>query len=331
MKHLSALWRWRRGALIFGSLTLAITVLTAMSMLSARPVAAEETLSINKMKVEIMPEYDEPRVLVISQGDFNGPTDFNKKVSFKLPKDADVTEVCGLKKPNDEHLCQLYETTKVDDGLIVTFNLPVRDFYFEFYYNPVQGAGERNIDFNFFGAYKIESLALEVQQPARSSDFKLQPEAQQVSDAQGGKHYTYSFQKVEPDKPIALKMSYSKQDANPSVPKVKQGTAPVSTGGPEMGTMGLVVGIVGVLGIAVVLMVRKRSPFAPEPAASYTYVANAGRGRATSRTTSPTPRASGPTPQVSGGTARFCPNCGASVGPGDSFCHSCGKKMRGKR
>lgn len=317
MKCLSALWRWRRRALIGGDLILALALFTALSMLLVRPVAADETLSINKLKVQVMPEYDEPRVLVIYQGEFDGPADFNKKVSFKLPKDADVAEVCGLKKPNDEHLCQLYETTRADDGLILTYNLPVRDFYFEFYYNPVQGAGERNIDFNFVGTYKTESLELEVQQPLRSSDFKLQPEAQQVSDAQGFKHYTYSFQKVEPEKPVLLKMSYSKQDSNPSVAKVKQGAAPASTGGLEIGTVGLVVGVVAVLGVAVVFMVRKRSPLAPEPAISHTYVTNGGRGRAN--------------PRASGTSVRFCTSCGASVGSGDSFCRSCGKKIRGKR
>lgn len=316
MRWLRHLRQRRRRMLSLGNLVLPAMAFVILSILPVPTASAEEPLSINKMKVQVMPEYDEPRVLVISQGDFNGPAEFNKKVSFKLPKGANVTEVCGLKKPNDEHLCQLYETAQADDGLILTYNLPVRDFYFEYYYNPVQGSGPRDIDYSFIGTYKLDSLELEVQQPLRSTDFKLQPEANQVSEAGEFKHYTYTLTNVEPDKGIGLKISYTKQDSNPSVAKVKQGTAPSSAGGPEMGTVALVVGIVAVLAIAVILMTRRRSAFAPVPAASYRYVANGG-------TRNPARRS----PQSSG---RFCTACGASVGQGDSFCSSCGKKMRVK-
>jgi len=49
---------------------------------------ADEGMILKKFQVDIWPEYDDPRVLVIYQGTFinNGTSDFSGYVKFKIPK-----------------------------------------------------------------------------------------------------------------------------------------------------------------------------------------------------------------------------------------------------
>src|SRR3972149_3356508 len=146
-------------------LALALGLAGAMAV---SPLLADEDMRIKSAEVRVEPEYDEPRVLVVNTGTFAGSS-FPKEVSFYLPKGVEVTEVCGLKKPQDEHLCQLYETKLEGDVTVLTYKLPVPDYYFEYYYNPVQGTGERAIDYSYQPFYPTDNLQVHVQQPLRST------------------------------------------------------------------------------------------------------------------------------------------------------------------
>src|SRR3989304_2886585 len=170
-------------------LALALALAGAMFV---SPLLADAEMRIQSAEVGGEPEYDEPRVLVVNQGTFTGSS-FPKEVSFYLPKGVEVTEVCGLKKPQDEHLCQLFETRPEGDSVVMTYNLPVPDFYFEYYYNPIQGTGDRVVLFSYNSAYPMDDLQVDVQQPLRATAFALSPSTSQVtSDSQGFKYYQYS-------------------------------------------------------------------------------------------------------------------------------------------
>jgi len=275
----------------------------------AGPAAAEPGgLRISDLRISVWPEYDEPRVLVVNTGTFSGNT-FPKEVSFYLPKGVEVTEVCGLKKPQDEHLCQLFETRPEGDSVVMTYNLPVPDFYFEYYYNPIQGTGDREVLFSYKSAYPMDDLQVDVQQPLRSTAFTLSPSTSQVtSDSQGFKYYQYSFSNVAPQKPVDLKVAYQKSDDRPSVAKQKPGSTSAGGAQDRTGLIALAIGGAGALGFFGYLAVRRR------PEAVQVTSRRAAATVAASRHAAPAIRQAAPARPRAGGTAAaFCTNCGSAL------------------
>ena len=321
-----------RRATVLRVVTITAVALASLGMLFASPVAAEEPLTINKMRVQVQPEYDESRVLVIYQGDFTGPTDLSRKVEFKVPKGSDMQQVCGLRKPQDEHLCQLYETSQQDDGVLLTYTLPVKDFYFELYYNPIQGNGQRDIDFVLPATYQVGTVDIEVQEPKRATDFKLTPETSTVGNtSEGFKSYRYTYSNVGPGKGLPVKISYNRPDSNPSVAKkVGNSNSAASTGADANSLVLLVIaGAVIVVGLYFFL---RRSPGRPAPAMSY--ASRSGRLASPQATygSRPAGAPSRPNPgQAPKAGGRFCTSCGRPATPGDAFCGTCGAPLKRKR
>ncbi len=314
------------GGIVLGLVTVVAVALVSLGMIFASPVSAEEPLTINKMRVQVQPEYDESRVLVIYQGDFTGPTDLSRKVEFKVPKGSDIQQVCGLRKPQDEHLCQLYETSQQDDSVLLTYTLPVKDFYFELYYNPIQGGGLRDIDFVLPATYRAETVDIEVQEPKRATDFKLTPETNVVgTTSEGFKSYRYTYNKVEPGKNLPVKISYNRPDSNPSITK-KVGNSSSSTAastGADANSLVLLV-IVGAVIVVGLYFFLRRSPGRPAPAMSYAS-RSAYASRPAGAPSRPNP---GPAPKSGG---RFCTSCGKPATSGDAFCGTCGAPLKRKR
>ncbi|MDO8691106.1 MAG: zinc ribbon domain-containing protein [Dehalococcoidia bacterium] len=305
-------------ALVFGLAT----------ALTSSPLSAEGDLRIKNAHVSVEPEYDEPRVLVIEQGTF-ASNSFPAQVSFNLPAGAEATEVCGLGQPGDEHLCQLYETRVEGNTVVLTYKLPVPDYYFEYYYNPIQGAGDRQVAFSYQPYYPIDSLQVAVQQPLRSNGFTLSPTTSQSNtDSQGFKFYQYSFNNVESQKPVDLKIAYQKSDDKPSVPKKN----PSSTGGgnpdDKTGLVALGIGGAGVLGFLGFLAVRRR-PEAVQVSPRRTGFATAtAASRRPDTSATPVSRPSQSRAKGRGAVPAFCSKCGVALDGDETFCSGCGQRVK---
>ena len=300
---------------------LSLTLLVLL-LLSAAPAMAETGgPRISNLKVSVWPEYDEPRVLVIYQGNLGPGASFPQEVRFRVPKGAEITQTCAIKKPADEHLCQLNETTTEGDWLMVSYKLPLPDFLVEFYYNPVSGAGGRALDFSFLPTYPVDNLQLEVQQPLRSSEFTLSPSAESVStDQQGFKYYHYDFKDVPADKALAVKVSYGKPDARPSVNKPPQQGAAGGSGDADSSRLPWLIVAVAMVGAIAIVLVRQRRRGLEAPAPRMAWQA-AGAGRV----------AAGRAPTSEPGRGLYCTQCGRHLRSADRFCPECGAKQRGVR
>ncbi len=315
----------RKAAVALPLLALVFGLATA---LTSSPAGADGDLRIKTAHITVEPEYDEPRVLVIEQGTF-ASTNFPAQVSFNLPADAEATEVCGLKQPGDEHLCQLFETSVQGNNVVLTYKLPVPDYYFEYYYNPVQGAGDRQIGFTYQPSYPIDGLQVSVQQPLRSTGFTLSPNATQTSsDGQGFKYYQLNFSNLEPQEPVDMKIAYQKSDDKPSVAKKN----PSSSGGgnpdDKTGLVALGIGGAGALGFLGYLAVRRR-PETVQVSPRRTGFATAPPSRRANAPASTGGRPSQSRAKRVGAAApSFCSKCGASLDGDENFCSGCGQRVR---
>jgi hypothetical protein len=178
---------------------------------------AGETLTIGRMKIAIWPEYDDPGVLVIYDGRFADSSRFPLKTSFFLPKGAVISDACSL-SPKGQHFCQLYETVNRGEFDEVKLYLPFPNFYLSFHSYPDNGKTDNKaFDYHIRTNHKIEKLELDIQQPLRSTVFKIHPASETISKVKDFNHYKYTFSPVASDEHKLFKIAYHKKDRLPSV------------------------------------------------------------------------------------------------------------------
>ena len=315
------------------ALALAIAATLGAGFLTPVSAADDSQTRIKNFRISVEPEYDEPRVLVIYQGEFADKASFPKVVKFRLPKDAEIGQVCALNE-KQEHLCQLYESTKGEDFIELSYTLPIPTFYLEFYYNPIQGEGAREISFSYAHVYPADKVDVEVQQPLRSTDFSMTPSPLTVGqDNQGFKYHRLSFDNVRAEQKLDLKINYTKQDQNPSVPKASQKGG--AAGGPAMdASFWLILGsAVAIAGVVYVGLSRRSRRFATQPARGASRSPSIQYSEPSVRRAKSGSRKGDKLDQLMQPAqvrqaARFCSGCGNPLRAGDRFCSACGKKSK---
>ena len=265
--------------------TLALMLLFSIKV----PAFANEinSMELKNFYVDVWPEYDDPRVLVIYKGAFINNTGntikTGEKVYFNVPNGAEIGMACESDVNYQAHGCQPYETiskgaetaTTEDDYQVLSWKItkdvePGQEYYvfMEFYYNPIEGQTDKTINYIFRPSAKIDTMNLLVQQPAKATNFKLSPEAPSSGKSGEFTNYYYSYSNVKPEDNKEIKITYTKTDPKPSVEKAKDaagGTvedgAPLGTSAwSEPATMAAGIFFVGLLGFFVYYAVNNNKP-----------------------------------------------------------------------
>src|SRR4030042_1101938 len=71
---------------------------------------SESNPRITRLAVSVMPEYDQPRVLVSYHGELNADVPLPLEVSLRIPADADIKQACSIRTATEEHVCRDYST-----------------------------------------------------------------------------------------------------------------------------------------------------------------------------------------------------------------------------
>ncbi|MDP4027413.1 MAG: hypothetical protein Q8P42_00365 [Gallionella sp.] len=187
--------------------------------------APTENLSIGRMKVAIMPEYDDPSVLAIYDGKFEEVPTYPIKTSFLIPKGSVISDACSLSHEG-QHFCQLYRTVNRGDHDEVSLLLPYPNFYLSFHTPRLDIETEKK-EWTYLikSNHPVKTLEVDIQQPLRSTDFNVTPPGSAIhsgtSDAisviKGFNHFVYKFEGIAKGQENAFKIAYLKSDPNPSV------------------------------------------------------------------------------------------------------------------
>ena len=276
---------------------------------------AGNTPHVSTMSVSVMPEYDQPRVLVSLQGQLEGAT-VPQQLSVRLPADAEIGHACALEPPDDSHVCQPFTTQTEGDSLVLNYETPFPNFYVEYHYGSVQGAGNRAFDFALWPPFPVDSLELWVQQPADATDFTLSPSTTKTVEGNGSRQYGYTFQDVPADQPVSLQLTYARATDEPSVQPSEPPRATKELGGWDHKKIGMVLGVVGGLILAAIV-----------------FASVSGRRRLASVEVAATPRARGQdeapaTPHTASPATVFCGHCGTRLSRETRFCSQCGRAPR---
>ena len=187
--------------------------------------APTKDLSIGRMKVTIMPEYDDPGVLVIYDGKFEDVSNYPIKTSFLIPKDSVISDACSLSHEG-QHFCQLYKTVNRGKHDEVSLLLPYPNFYLSFH-TPQFGVNAEKKEFDYLikTNHPIKTMEVDIQQPLRSTVFNIIPpgsaamseKSDTISVLKGFNHFIYKFEGISRGQENAFRISYIKSDPNPSV------------------------------------------------------------------------------------------------------------------
>ncbi len=186
---------------------------------------APEDLSIGRMRVLIWPEYDDRGILAVYDGKFKDNPSFPLTTSFLVPKGAIINDACSLSFEG-QHFCQLYKT--IDRGIYdeVRLLLPYPNFYLSFHTSPIDtGNANRSLDYRIKTSHPIETMEVDIQQPLRSTEFSTSPVRNTATsmtrdkpfEAKGFNHDAYTLKDVTKGGESLFKISYYKDDPNPSV------------------------------------------------------------------------------------------------------------------
>lgn len=282
------------------------------------PPASDPTLAA--FTVDIWPEYDDPRVLVIYDGVLASGGELPEELTFVVPADAQVHMAGGI-AANGGHLHADFDTRLREDGLMeVSYAPQAPHLYMEFYYDPLSGDDERRFTYPVTAPFDVDSLMVRVQEPMRATAFELVPAAEgSMQDNRGLDYHLVRRGDLSAGSVTPVTVSYRKADREPSVARQVAPAAAASPPGGEPGgssgpgalTWILVSLAVGSFGIGFYKLFSS-----PRGGAE---LAVAPRGRVQGGSSRPTSGASG--------QARFCPQCGRPVGPEHRFCGQCGHPL----
>lgn len=279
------------------------------------PVAA-----IQRLNVQVLPEFDDPRVLVIVQGRLAEGVALPQTLTFRVPRDGQMNQMAVINMSDGQPAARPFDLNPDPADprwAVATYTVDNSHFFFEYYFNPLGAGAEKQFTFTLSALHPIADLLLEVQQPRNASGFTTTPPADRERvDSHGLTMQQFNLGGLAVDEETAVTIQYSKTDPNPSVPR-RQESAPAAQSA-TTSRAPLPDWLIGVLAVVVVgglavffwaytrRVTRPRRPPHPSPVAVPTAVSASAPAAA---------------------PALFCPQCGTPQRPQARFCHNCGQEL----
>ena len=304
-------------------------------ILRAHPAAAQSPtlpatepgaeFSIKRLRVQVMPEFDDPRVLVVVQGRLDVPSeDFPQPVTFRVPRGAQINQMATMDMATGATTPRSYDAQPDPNDSrwsLVTYTLDNAHFFFEYYYDPLVGETDKQFTFSYSSPQAIEDLALEVQQPLAATNFAMDPPATvaRADDKAGFTYHQLNGGSLEAGGEMVVKVSYTKTDPEPSLTRdevmVMMGETPPEMATPAepsraSGSSTWILLLGGMLLVAAggFIWYRRR----PDTTSM------AARDLESARDSM--------APEAPESPAEFCTQCGAALKADARFCHVCGAK-----
>ncbi len=289
----------------FKAVVLSLAAAAALAVGSIASVNAQtaEPTAFKNVRLWVNPEYDDPRLLVMIEGQIVG-AQAPAPVRFLVPSSAEMYSA-GSKDASGEYSGGPPDRkeSSIPGWDEISYTLTANTFRVE-YYDSVGELPDKQFTYEFLRLYPVQDLTVVVQEPKQSTNFTVNPQGKSATDTEGFKVQSYSYTNLDLVAPVEFDISYTRTSSQPSIPTT-------SAGGSSSSNTGLIVAVVA---IAVVLgggglYLMSRSNRKPRPVNRATRRGAAGSGKTrTSQTASPS----------------FCSQCGRKLDRGERFCPDCG-------
>lgn len=280
-----------------------------------QPASAQEpspAYRVQRLRVQIMPEFDDPRVLVVAQGRLGlDDAELPIEVTFRVPRGAQINQMASMDMSTGATASRTFETMPDPDDArwsLVTYVLDDAHFFYEYYYDPIEGETDKHFSFTFSSVQAVDDLALEVQQPLAATGFEMTPvpTTTRTDQSMGFTYHRVDVGALAAGDETSVDVSYTKTDPAPSVSREQMAAmqnadvAATAAGGPKNAVPLWAYALFGGATVAVV----------------GGFIWYNGRPAGASLPSSPPPE-----------DRLFCTQCGAALKDQAVFCHVCGASI----
>jgi hypothetical protein len=302
---------------------LVVAAWLAFGLAAAPAPAGAQAAALAALQITLWPEFDEPSVLVMLDGQLAAGAELPIQLSIRIPAAAGVPHAVAVAGGTGDLLNTPYTTRPDGDDILVEFVADASAFRVE-YYDPgltIQGEA-RQYSFNWLSDYAVQSVSLRVQQPYDASALMTVPPLDSLGTASYGlTQYGASLGALAAGERVQLHLSYAKPSAVLSAEALglASGAAAPASAAARPAQLGgawlLAAAALAAATIGAGALWYTRSARKPKPARSRNQRRHAGRkGDARPR----------PAPTRAG---RFCTQCGQPAQAGDQFCAYCGARL----
>lgn len=294
---------------------LLIFTILMTSFLIPYGVFAQDVMRIDQMEIDIWPEYDRPDVLVIYRISLSPDASLPASITLSIPASAGQPNAVAYENVNGGLSTMQYETQLNGDWLEITFTALFPKLQIEYYDPAMERSGDlREFDYFWNADYAINNLVISVQEPVNASDFEIQQPVDNTFQLPNGSifHET-NIGEVSAGTPVSINLSYIKPDDTLAGLQPVQPVEPIPEQTSGFDFQSILPWILGAIGLVLVL------------GGGFWYVQSINR---TSRSKSPRRRHSSRQSGGQQGKSVYCHQCGKRSVEGDSFCRSCGTKLR---
>lgn len=291
-------------------------------------VQAQTPLEIEHLQVDIWPEFDKPDVLVIYRITIAASSTLPAQVSLRIPRIAGEPFNLAMKDVDGMLYNIKYDQVVEGDWMRVSFTAASTELQLEYYDTRiVRNSTQRQFEFYWPGDYRVRTMELRIQQPINASGMKLTQGALKMSsgviEEDKLTYYTVPIDgQVEAGTTFRVGFNYTKPDdvltsSQAPVLPVQPGSGNGTPATNSLTTNDL---LAGVIGIGVVLIAVGVFWYVNQQRIASAN-ASANRRRRHVRQSIETE-----TKSMDGNI--YCHQCGKRAGPGDTFCRSCGAKLK---
>jgi hypothetical protein len=287
-------------------LTILVTLMSPIPGFAQNPVP-----SIERLDIEIWPDYDRASALVLLTGTLPDSTRFPASVTLPLPESAQLNAVARIDRQGGAMKDDIVSAPDTSGSL--TFITPDPGFRVEYYLPYAIKDNRRSFDFTWQAAIPVQKFQLRVQRPVFAGTLDTEPAAANVArSADGFAYHTFPARTVRAGQPFSLHVSYimtsdqlsatSLPSANTNIQNPILPITPKPNSGINWPLVAIIAGGFLIFGALIWQVASRRS------SSSLRMPADKGAEKKPSR-------------------AKFCRNCGEAVDEGDRFCSGCGTEL----
>jgi zinc-ribbon domain len=286
-----------------------------VSLWTTFQVYAQNTETMGSVSVEILPEYDQPAVLVIYHISLSSRTTLPATFNLRIPAGAEVSAV-AVSDPVKGLLNSPYERSVQGSWatLKITANFP--DIQVEYYGTLDKNGTSRHIVYEWPGDYAVDGFTVALQQPVGATNLVIYPTLLKSSARQDGfTYFASTSQPLPAGQSYTLTVDYQKPtDALSTTGLPVQPVQPLTVATPGRITvrgalpwvlagLGAILIVVGIVGGFLIWKSGTRNL--------------------------PTLGRHPPQPTMKEApNLVYCPKCGKRAQPGDVFCRTCGTRIQ---
>ncbi len=274
---------------------------------------AQNPIKLASLQVQLWPEYDQPRMLVIY--DFKLPDGIllPVSVSIGIPSDA-ILEAVASQTADGKLITTDYMGPTVNAGRqIVTIQIESQATYHLEYYEPLPRTGQqRNFTYLWAGDYAVDDLTMSIRIPVDTDTMVTNPLMKSTQNVDGSDMLIKDFGPIAQNQQFVLQLNYVKTSDKLTVSQQNvQPSQPLSSDTPgRLILTNYLPYVFGVLGLVLIL-----------GGALFFWQTSHGR-KSNGHKRNRSHGKNEPESEI------YCSQCGARALTGDRFCRVCGTKLR---